>query len=736
MRKTLVILLSLCALSVYTAAAQFTMVKDGKPTSRIVIQKGKTVDAEAAALLQNFVRRISGATLPIVDNAKTGSGDIVISDATDAALKTDGFRIKVSGDGIVITGGGHKGTLYGVVTLVDDYMGVDYYSKETYTLTPSPTITIAAMDRVDNPAFVYRQMAAYASADPIYKVWYRLEEPKDIFAGGWWVHTFNGLLPSAVYGKDHPEYYSMINGRREVGESSQWCLSNPEVFEIVSSRIDSIFRANPEQTMISVSNNDSDNTNCTCEECKKLDDMYGGVPSGSLIWFMNKLATRFPDKQFSTLAYIFTRRAPKNIRPLPNVNIMLCNIECTREASLEDTDNGRIFMKDMKDWAAISDNIFFWDYVGDFDNEITPFPSYHFLQRNLQLFKEHNVTMMHEQRPGNKGADFSDMKAYLLSKLMWDPYQNYDSLMRTFMDGFYGAAAPYMYEYLKLQEGGLIASGINLTMNNDNPAKHITGFCRPLLMRRYAELFDAAERAVSSDKTLLGHVQLARLPLQYAELEIARVNPDADIADIKAKLELFRRRAAEQGVTTLNRLGTCHDYCDIYAQRYLPRAEKSLASGAKIEWITPPSERFKVLGETELTNGSFGGSAYSAGWVGWDGCDVSFIVDLGSEMDIESVSTDFLHQQIRWVFMPRQVKYSVSSDGKSYADFGTVAIGESDVPKYQSRSTLFIPFEAKSETKRKARYIKVEIEAEKRCPSWHAGIGNSCWMFIDEVTVL
>lgn len=58
----------------------------------------------------------------------------------------------------------------------------------------------------------------------------RLEEPRDIFAGGLWVHTFNSLLPASVYGAEHPEYYSFINGERRPGRASQWCLTNDELF--------------------------------------------------------------------------------------------------------------------------------------------------------------------------------------------------------------------------------------------------------------------------------------------------------------------------------------------------------------------------------------------------------------------------------------------------------------------------------------------------------------------------
>ena len=88
-----------------------------------------------------------------------------------------------------------------------------------------------------------------------------------------------------------------------------------------------------------MSQNDGNNTNCTCPECKKLDDAAGS-PSGSLIYFMNKLAKRFPDKEISTLAYLYTMNPPKNVKPEPNVVVMLCDIDCDREVSLTENASG------------------------------------------------------------------------------------------------------------------------------------------------------------------------------------------------------------------------------------------------------------------------------------------------------------------------------------------------------------------------------------------------------------
>jgi len=226
---------------------------------------------------------------------------------------------------------------------------------------------------------------------------------KDVFAAGYFVHSFNKLLPSDVYGKTHPEYYAYYDGKRHPGAAVQWCLTNPEVFEIVANRVDPIFKANPGMTLISVSQNDGNNTNCRCPKCKAI-DYYEGAPSGNLIRFVNKLAKRFPDKQFSTLAYLYSMQPPKHVKPLSNLLVMLCDIDCSREVNLTENASGQNFMKALKGWAAITDYLYVWDYGINFDNYFSPFPNFHILQDNIKTFKKYHTTMHFSQISSSFGG--------------------------------------------------------------------------------------------------------------------------------------------------------------------------------------------------------------------------------------------------------------------------------------------------------------------------------------------
>ena len=604
--KKLVTLVTILLTALTAATAQTTIVKNGKAKSRIVCASQDTICQEAASLLRLFVERISGAQMPVVTSSQPRRGDIVIGETTTRAGE-DGFSLETDGGMLHIKSGGDRGSIYGVTTLLERFMGVSYYAKNVYTLTPSPTIVLPAINLAETPAFRFRQTFSYGNDDPAYKRFMHLESHDELFAADMWVHTFNQILPADVYGKAHPEYYSMINGRRQPGTHSQWCLTNDEVFNLACQKIDSIFRANPGRRMLSVSQNDGNGTYCQCPECKKVEEEEGAV-SGNYVRFLNKLARRFPDKEFSTLAYLFTMNPPRKTKPLPNVNIMLCDIDCKREVPLTDNQSGQQFVRALEGWSAISDNIFIWDYVINFDGVVTPFPNFHCLQENISLFKRNHATMLFEQNMPTRGTDFLEMKAWMLAKLMWNPQQDADSLMMAFMRGYYHEAAPYLYQYQKLMQGALLASGTPLWIY-DSPITHKHGMLNPALCKTYNQLFDRAEDAVRGDSAVLNRVRLSRLPLQYSELEIARTTLGRDAAATRQQLDLFEQRTAEYGVSTLNERGNSPaDYCRLYRQRFLPVSERNLALGKPVTFISQPTGRYAEQGAKALTDGLYGGT--------------------------------------------------------------------------------------------------------------------------------
>ena len=176
-RDTLTWMLGMALLLVcQDVAAQIELVKNGKARATIVLENPTERDFTAAHILQLFVHRISEAQLPIVTDRKVKKGEIQIGGTAPAGVTEDGYSLSTSG-GILRISGKDNGVVYGVVSLLEDYLGIDYWGKNEYSLTPSRNVSLPLIEKIDNPAFCYRQTQCYAKEDSIYKWWYSLEEP-------------------------------------------------------------------------------------------------------------------------------------------------------------------------------------------------------------------------------------------------------------------------------------------------------------------------------------------------------------------------------------------------------------------------------------------------------------------------------------------------------------------------------------------------------------------------------
>ena len=260
MKRTLTLIAILLAL--LPATAQVRIVHKGKPVGHVFISLtgGSTYSKEAADILTKF--SFTDAPFQVIEGlGPFHKGDIALVDVEGSDImrwipSEDAYRLVVDDRTIRIEGYG-KGLVYGAVEFLKKYVGIDYWGEGEAYVPKHKELTIPAIDTIVTPTFRYRQSQNYMlRTDPLYKTWYHLEEPSEVFVANYWVHTCNRLLPASRYGAEHPEYYAYYNGKRNPGSASQWCMSNPEVLEIVCQRLDSLFKAYPDRKMVSISQND------------------------------------------------------------------------------------------------------------------------------------------------------------------------------------------------------------------------------------------------------------------------------------------------------------------------------------------------------------------------------------------------------------------------------------------------------------------------------------------------
>ncbi len=730
------------------------LTEKGMTNYRIVIPSSASpFEQKAATVLQDYILQISGAALPIISGKRPGSPYEIILGQNERLdrlgieinfneLGEDGFVIKTDSLRLIIAGGNKKGTLYGVYSFLEKYLGCRMYTPEVKIIPKQETILLGKIGDKEIPVIKFRSIHYNGTWDAEYVDWHKLSHDEHGERKNWgsWVHTFNSLVPPEIYFKDHPEYYSLREGKRL---PTQLCLTNPDVLKIVIQNLRKRVAGNPDALYWSVSQNDN-RKYCMCDQCRAI-DMREGSPSGSIISFVNQVADEFPEHMISTLAYEYGRKAPATLKPRKNVNIMLCSIEMRRDRPFADaTDSTSMsFVRDVKEWGRIASDIIVWDYVIQFNNLLSPFPNLHVLQPNLKFFAENGVNAMFEQGNREVGGEFAELRSYMISKLLWDPYANADTVMNDFLKGYYGAADKTIHQYIdKMGDAQKIADkplGI-FDSPNDAASTFLTG---PLI-EKYKDLFDQAEKAVADSAELLERVRIARLPLNFAIMEQAKKNYTGDNGvfikygdkwtvkpEIRSMIDPFVDLCLRQGVTRLKEWSTTPEaYRSAMYRLFYQGVNEHLAYGKNVKLLSPDINDLPQGGEKKLTDGIRGSHDNEYNYLSFQGKDLNMVIDLGARQKVHHMECAF-YQLAAWLsIVPKKVEFYVSDDGQKFNQVSTVD-NSLPIDQYDSfqRDFIadFVPVEA--------RYVRVVARTIGNTPESHPGAGQPAWMHIDEIVV-
>ena len=708
-------------------------------------------ERKAAETLQRYLLEISGAALPIISaDQDTSRYEIVLgqNDRLDElglkidfnALGPDGFKIKTDSMRVIIAGGNDKGTLYGVYSFLEKYLGCRMYSPDVKLIPRRSRIALATLDDTQVPVIAFRDTHYRVTWDAEYTDWHKLDHDDRGNRTDWgmWVHTFNTLVPPEVYFEEHPEYFAMVRGQRI---PTQLCLANPDVLQITIQNLRKKIAENPRAKYWSVSQNDN-REYCTCHHCKAIDDREGS-PSGSIVNFVNQVADQFPEKIISTLAYEYGRRAPKSLVPRDNVNIMLCSIEINRDKPITSDPTSADFARDVREWGKIAKDIIVWDYVIQFNHLISPFPNLHVLQPNIRFFADNGVSAMFEQGNREVGGEFAELRAYLISKLLWNPSENVDSLMNDFLNGYYGAAGKPIRKYIDAMREALAQSGKPLRIFG-SPMEAENSYLTPELMTLYNSYFDEAETLVGAKPEVLERVRIARLPLTYAMFEQAKkhfagergvfrkVNGEWKArTDLRAMINPFTDLLIRQGVTQVKEWSTSPEEYRSAMYRLLSQGmNEHLAFGKKVTFISPDTTTLPPGATRMLTDGIRGSHDYAYNWLAFPGKNLEAVIDLEENAEIQRIESAY-YQYAMWLrVLPAKVDYFVSMDGQKFEHLGTV---ENTLPidQYGGQQRDFILEFAP----RSARFIKLKAHTIGNTPAWHPGGGRAANMLVDEIVV-
>jgi hypothetical protein len=621
--------------------------RDGHAQVCIVVATG-AIEPErtAAAELQRHLTAVTGAPFMVreEDTVPADTPQIVVGpgprfqaafpEVDLAALKHDGIVIKTKGNQLFLAGGRPRGTLYAVYTFLEDTVGCRWWSSrgEDSFAPDQPTLTLGDLDEVYLPKLQYREAFYRDAFEGVYaarsKCNGHFERVAPEYGGHYtllgWCHTFNQILPPEKYFKQHPEWYSLVDGERKA-DWAQLCLTNDEMRAEFTRNALEWIRKDPTAGMISIAQNDCGG-NCQCEKCRAAEEAEG-APSGLLIQFVNKVAAEiekeFPDFLVETLAYTYTRKAPLHAVPRRNVVVRLCTIECSFSQPLDSGPQNETFRRDIEAWSAVAPQLYTWDYVTTFSNYLQPHPNLRVLAPNIRYFVNNNCIGLFEQ--GDAGCscgDLVELRAWLLAHLMWDPSRDANALMREFVQGYYGAAAGPVWQYINLIHDRAEATGAYVGCFPPDTSAWLD----LETLNAATALWDQAAAAVAGDDVVSRRVRRSRMPLDNVWLQrygtlrmMARLEgkPFRGPADLAAATEAFLASAHEFDAGAYREGAAFSDYEAALQARAVPSSQRATppveAEGlADDEWIDAQEGEMsfanagvwvKVVDDPEASNG-------------------------------------------------------------------------------------------------------------------------------------
>ncbi|UCD50816.1 MAG: DUF4838 domain-containing protein [Phycisphaerales bacterium] len=575
-KKWLLIAIALAACWAGATCSGMILAEDGQAKATIIVAPDASESVQHAAKeLASFLDQISGGQFEIAHKPEGGRPSIFL--LPEAALRSrasrstddlgaDGIVIKTLRNGLILTGGEPRGTLYAVYTFLEDYLGCRWWSSTESTIPKKPTLEIGEIDVRYKPILEYREPFWYDAHEGDWAVRNKCNGNSvrvDAKRGGkhryeGFVHTFYPLVPPQKYFDAHPEWFSEIDGKRTT-ERAQLCLTNEEMRQELVKNLRARLRANPAATIASVSQNDW-HGNCQCAKCAAIEKEEGS-PAGLMLRFVNAVAEdieeEFPHVAISTLAYQYTRRPPRHVKPRDNVIVRLCSIEASFSVPLSHKRN-KPFHDDIVGWSKICDRLYVWDYVTNFRHHIMPHPNLRVLGPNVKFFTDHSVKGLFEQGAyTTNGAEMAELRAWVLAKLLWDPNLDGNALIDEFIAGYYGPAAPHIRAYLEVTHDAVAKSRDWLGCFEKFTARYLSF---DTLSRGWAHLAKA-EEAVQDDPDLHFRVQVAQLPVMYTfmmrwdEMREAGQRAGADWpmpASIQETYDRFMVVAKKKNITRLD----------------------------------------------------------------------------------------------------------------------------------------------------------------------------------------
>ena len=527
----------LIMLSVLSASttAEVLLVEEGKPKATLIVGAEASPQArEAAAELQSYLHRITGADLPVLEEAVNRPGARVLigqAAAQEAAaqmeleipsgltheINEEGYVVAAQDDTLILAGNEtapYEGTFFAVSDFLET-LGCRWFFPTSFgeVVPQLDTVAVKPVRRVMRPEFRIRNVGysghlkVTAEEGQAYRLWQRRNRmnPSNL-----WQNPSDDsiwrLLPKEKYWDSHPHYYAL----KEDGSRNERfpCPSQPGVLEAAAQTISEEFRE--KGTFFFAFSPPDEPVLCHCPDCKRA--MHGafegeghGDVSDAYFPFVFALADRireeFSDRWVASMAYYNRCRPPEGIEgQRDNLLMMLASIQQCGLHSYEQKKcwSRQEFRAMMERWSELTAGLVFYEYdPHDWRHLQRPVWRSKGIAEDLRLLKQSGGWGFRNE--GQMAWLSTGLNYYVRAQLAWNLKLDPEDLVADFCQRFFGPAATPMHRYYTAVERAIRGAQTHFAGYPGATADAVfTVLPRELLDRCAPRLEEAQELAVTA----------------------------------------------------------------------------------------------------------------------------------------------------------------------------------------------------------------------------------------------
>ena len=432
----------------------------------------------AANELVNFLYQSTGVTLEIItdknltysDTAKYLSiGDTSLYRGTgfNYDLNTFAFSdfvVRTKGNSIFMLGANKYGTLYAVYELLEILVDYRAYTDVDVYVEEADSLFLPELNVYKSPSFDYRLASRSLTwNDSAYQRRMRMQGMDYvIMETGGKNHNSFGIMPKEKYFEKHRDWYST--------DGEQLCYSQEDMLDEMIENLKVFILNDKSDAEIIIIGEQDVGTWCRCRECSASLEHYGS-DSAVYIKALNYVASRLKTWQEENLpehrpitymlfAYYLPEKPPvtyneaegkwepvDGIRCDDNVAVWYAPIYTSYSYPFTDVRNKSV-SDFLQGWAAVTDNLYMWDYANNFNCYMINSNTFNVLKENMEFALECNVKFYFTQAAhDSRQPVFEELREFLTAQLMWDINQDYLTLINDFFSFYYKDAAPGVRKY-------------------------------------------------------------------------------------------------------------------------------------------------------------------------------------------------------------------------------------------------------------------------------------------------